>query len=71
MEHYALTVLKMEKSRLEYVLFEMEKFNESVEPYKKLYENGENVYIAPFMVNRVREKLKEINEAIEWLEGKK
>jgi len=70
MEHYALIVLKAEKARLEHELFEIEKFNESVLPYKSLWEENKNIYIALFTVNQLKEKLKEINEAIEWMEGR-
>jgi hypothetical protein len=70
LEHYALTVLKAEKARLEYELFEIEKFNQSVLPHRMIWEASQDIYIHPAKINRIREKLKEINEAIQWMEGR-
>jgi hypothetical protein len=68
-EHYALTVLKAEKSRLESELFEKEKFNESHFANKLAHEakGSVQVYYMPLDLQKVRDRIAELSEAINFL----
>lgn len=72
MGNYSISVLKAEKSRLEYELFKINKFNDSAFAHEQYhyYAGTVTVFHSPQKVREIENKIRDLDEVIKYISGK-